>query len=105
MLFDLQAVFAPRAQPNGRTVPYNRRRPSGLCVYRHSRRQGLFIESHQGNNNILAIIDYFTRDAIAISHNDQLSSVIIFAIISNLITVYGTPRSILTVQSKKFWIF
>ena len=67
-------------------------------------------ETPRGDNYILTIIDCFTRYAIAIPLPDQSSSVIISAIIGNLITVYGTPRSILTdqcrnVESSKFLEF
>ena len=59
-------------------------------------------ETPRGNNYILTIIDCFTRYAIAIPLPDQSSSVIVSAIIANLSTVYGTPRSILTDQGKNF---
>ena len=64
--------------------------------------KGFLPETLRGNNYILTIIDYFTRYAIAIPLPDQSSSVIISAIIGNLITVYGTPRSILTNQGINF---
>ncbi len=63
---------------------------------------GSLPETPRGNNYILTIIDCFTRYAIAIPLPDQSSSVIVSAIIGNLITVYGTPRSILTDQGRNF---
>ena len=60
------------------------------------RGKGSLPETPRGNNYILTIIDCFTRYAIAIPIFDQSSSVIISAIIGNLIKVYGTPRFILT---------
>ncbi len=62
--------------------------------------KGSLPETPRGNNYTLTIIDCFTRYAIVIPIPDQLSSVIISAIIGNLITVYGTPRSILTDQGR-----
>ena len=64
--------------------------------------KGSFPETLRGNNYILTIIDCFTRYAIAIPLPDQLFSVIILAIIGNLITVYDTLRSILTEQGRNF---
>ena len=64
--------------------------------------KGSLPETPKGNNYILTIIDCFTRYAIAIPLPNQSSSVIISAIICNLITVYGTPRSILTNQGRNF---
>ena len=64
--------------------------------------KGSLPETPRGNNYILTIIDCFPRYAIAISLPDQSSSVTISAIIGNLITVYGTPRSILTEQGRNF---
>ncbi len=72
------------------------------CVYNHSRWQGQSPETRRGNNYILTIIDCFTRSALAIPLPDQSSSVIISAIYGNFITVYGTPRTILTDQGKNF---
>ena len=62
--------------------------------------KGSFPETPWGSNYNLTIIDCFTRYAIAIPLPDQSFSVIISAIIGNLITVYGTPRSILTDQGR-----
>ena len=56
----------------------------------------------RGNNYILTIIDCFTRYAIVVPLPDQLSFVIASAIVGNHITVYGTPRSILTDQGRNF---
>ena len=50
-------------------------------------------ETPRSNNYIYTIIDCFTRNAIAIPITDQSYSVIISAIIVNLITVYGDLRS------------
>ena len=58
--------------------------------------KGSLLEIPRGNNYILTIIDRFTRYANAVLHPDQSSSVIISAIIVNFITVFGSPRSILT---------
>ena len=67
--------------------------------------KGYLPENLRGNNYILTIIDCFTRYAIAIPLPDQLTSVVISAIIINLITVYGTARSILTDQGRNFESF
>ena len=64
--------------------------------------KGFLPETHRGNNYFFTIIDCFTRYANPISLSDQSFSVIISAIIGNLITVYGTPRSILTDQGRNF---
>ena len=64
--------------------------------------KGSLTETPGGNNYILTIIDCFTRYAIAVPLADQSSSVIISVIIGNLITIYGTPRSILTDQGRNF---
>ena len=64
--------------------------------------KGSLPETPQGYNYILTIIDCFTRYAIAIPLPDQSSSVIISAIIGNLIKVYGTDRFILTDQGRIF---
>ena len=64
--------------------------------------KGSLPENHQGNNYIRTIIDCFTRYAIAVPLPDQSSCVVISAIICNLITVYGTPRSILTDKGRNF---
>ena len=59
-------------------------------------------ETPRGNKYILTIIDCFTRYAIAIPIPDQSSSVIISATVGNYITLYGTPRRILTDQGRNF---
>ena len=64
--------------------------------------KGSLSETLRGNNYILTIIDCFTRYAVAIPLADQSSSVIISAIIGNLITVFGTLCSILTDQGRNF---
>ena len=56
----------------------------------------------RGHKYILTIIDCFTRYAIAIPLIDQCTESIISALIGNLITVYGTPRRILTDQGRNF---
>ena len=56
----------------------------------------------RGHKYILTIIDCFTRYAIAIPLVDQSTESIISALIGNLITVYGTPRRILTDQGRNF---
>ena len=67
--------------------------------------KGSLPETPGCNNYIFTIIDCFTRYAIAIVLPDQSSSVIILAIIGNLITVCGNPRSILTDQGRNFVSF
>ena len=64
--------------------------------------KGSLPETSKGNNYILTIIDCFTRYAVAIPRPDQSASVIISAILGNFITVYGTPRTILTDQARNF---
>ena len=48
------------------------------------------------------MIDCFTRFAIAVAIPDQSAEVVIAAVIGNYITVYGTPRRILTDQGRNF---
>ena len=67
--------------------------------------KGSLPETPKSNNYILTIIDCFTRYAIAIPFPDQSSSIIISAIIGNLITMYSTPRSILTDQGRNLESF
>ena len=64
--------------------------------------KGSLPETFWGNNYILTIIDCFTRYAVTIPFPDQSASVIISAILKNFITVYGTPRIILTDQYRHF---
>ena len=64
--------------------------------------KGSLPDTPRGNNYILTIIDCFTRYAIAISHPDLSSSLIIKAIIGNFITVNSTPLTILTDQGRNF---
>ena len=64
--------------------------------------KGSLPETPRGNNYILTIIDCFTRYAVAIPLPDQSASVIISAILGSFITVYGTPRTILTDQGRNF---
>ncbi len=56
----------------------------------------------RGNMCILTIIDCFTRYAIAVPLPDQSAAVVIAAIIAHYITVYGTPRRILSDQGRNF---
>ena len=56
----------------------------------------------RGNVYILTMIDCFTRFAIAVAIPDQSAEVVIAAVIGNYITVYGTPRRILTDQGRNF---
>ena len=75
----------------------------GDCVSMDKvRGTGSLPETHRGNNYILTIIDCCTRYAIAIPFPDQPSSVIVSAIINNLITLNGSTRFILTYQDRNF---
>ena len=56
----------------------------------------------RGHRYILTMIDCFTRYAIAVPLVDQSAEVVIAAVIGNYITVYGTPRRILTDQGRNF---
>jgi transposase InsO family protein len=56
----------------------------------------------RGHCYILTMIDCFTRYAVAVPLVNQSAEVIIAAIIGNYITVYGTPRRILTDQGRNF---
>ena len=56
----------------------------------------------RGHNYILTMIVCFTRYAIAVPLSDKSSSIIISAIIGNYITVYGTPKRILTDHYRNF---
>ena len=51
---------------------------------------------------ILTLVNCFSRYALAIPIPDQSSETVINAVICNYITVYGTPRRILTDQGKCF---
>ncbi len=64
--------------------------------------KGSLPETPRGNNYIVTIIDCLTRYAVAIPLPDQSASVIISAILGNFITVYGTPRTVLTDQGRNF---
>ena len=48
------------------------------------------------------MIDCFSRFAVAVPLANQSASSITFAVLSHYITVYGTPRRILTNQGKHF---
>ena len=56
----------------------------------------------RGNMCVLTIIDCFTRYAIAVPLPDQSAEVVIAAIIAHYITIYGTPRRILSDQGRNF---
>ena len=56
----------------------------------------------RGHCYILTMIDCFTRYAVAVPLINQSAEVLIAAIIGNYITVYGTPRRILTDQGRNF---
>ena len=56
----------------------------------------------RGNPYILTLIDCFTRFAVAVPLVDQSAEVVVASIISHYITVYGTPRRILTDQGRNF---
>ena len=56
----------------------------------------------RANKYILTLVDCFSRYALAIPIPDQSSETVINAVIGNYITVYGTPRRILTDQGKCF---
>ena len=56
----------------------------------------------RGNRYILTIIDCFTRYAVAVPLVDQSAEVVIAAVLNHYITVYGTPRRILTDQGRNF---
>ena len=51
---------------------------------------------------IITLVDCFSRYALAIPIPGQSSEAVINAVIDNYITVYGTPRRILTDQGKCF---
>ena len=56
----------------------------------------------RANLYILTLVDCLTRYAIAIPVSDQSSEAVNNAVIGNYITVYGTPRRILTDHGKCF---
>ena len=56
----------------------------------------------RANKYILTLVDCFSRFALAIPIPDQSSETVVNAVIGNYITVYGTPRRILTDQGKCF---
>ena len=56
----------------------------------------------RGNMCVLSIIDCFTRYAIAVPLPDQSAEVVIAALIGHYITIYGTPRRILSDQGRNF---
>ena len=56
----------------------------------------------RNNRYILTMIDCCTRFAVAVPIPDQFSAVILFAIINQYFTLYGTPRRIFTDHSGNF---
>ena len=54
------------------------------------------------NRDILTLIDCFTRFAVALPFYEQSAEVVIASVIGHYITVYGTPRRILTDQGRNF---
>ena len=56
----------------------------------------------RGNRYILTLIDCFTRFAVAVPLVDQSAEELIASVIGHYITVYGTPRRILTDQERNF---
>jgi transposase InsO family protein len=56
----------------------------------------------RGHRYILTMIDCFTRYGIAVPLIDQSAEVVIASVIHHYITVYGTPRRILTDQGRNF---
>ena len=56
----------------------------------------------RGNRYILTFIYCFTRFVVAVSLVDQSAEVVIASVIGHYITVYGTPRRILTNQGRNF---
>jgi transposase InsO family protein len=56
----------------------------------------------RGNLYILTMIDCFSRYGIAVPLPDQSAEVVISAVLGHYITLYGTPRRILTDQGRNF---
>ena len=59
-------------------------------------------QTPRGYRYILTLIDCFTRFAVAVPLVDQSAEVVIASVIGHYITVYGTPRRILTGQGRNF---
>ena len=59
-------------------------------------------QNPRGNRYILTRIDCFTRFAVAVLLVDQSAEVVIASVIGSCITVYDTPRRILTDQGRNF---
>ena len=59
-------------------------------------------QTPRGHRYILSIIDCFTRFAVAVPIIDQSTDTIISALLGSYLTVYGTPRRILTDQGRCF---
>ena len=59
-------------------------------------------QTPRGHRYILTIIDCFTRYAVAVPLVDQSAEVLIASVLGSWITVYGTPRRILTDQGRSF---
>ena len=58
--------------------------------------------TQRGHRYILTMIDCFTRFAVAVPLVDQSAEVVIASVLGSYITVYGTPRRILTDQGRNF---
>ena len=54
------------------------------------------LQTPRGNRYILTLIDCFTRFAVAIPLVDQSVEIVIASVLGHYITVYSTPRRILT---------
>ena len=59
-------------------------------------------QTPRGNRYILTLIDCITRFSVAVSLVDQSAMVVIASEIGHDITVYGTPRRIVTDQGRNF---
>ena len=59
-------------------------------------------QTPRGNRYILTLVNCFTRFAVAGRLVDQSAEVVIASVVGSYITVYGTPRRILTDQGRNF---
>ena len=59
-------------------------------------------ETYRENTYIFTIVDCFSRFSVTVPLADQSASSIISAVLGHYITIYGTPRRILTDQGKNF---
>ena len=59
-------------------------------------------QTPRGNRYILTLIDCFRRFAVAVPLVDRSAEVVVASVIGHYITVYGTPRRILTDQGRNF---